>query len=395
MLGILVFYFLGITTPEETFSGFNSSATWTLVGISLFSGAFFSSGLGAFLGQKIAKFCRGSEKICIVTVFFVVTILSGFVNGLAMYVMFKPLIDAVCAKSEGKIDVRVLSMVLSVSCLLGGSLSLMGASSILAVSGMYEEYSLTGTGFKFFETATLGIPMIIAGAIYYIFFYQKIANRFGKDFTASFSDNMVTEVPEKFTGKMWITLIVLIVSIICFVFTKLSMPVVCFTAAAVMMALGIVTEKEAVSVVPWHGTLCMICMLGFAKGVEVSGAGELIGNGILNAAQAMGIGPFGICVLVLLTATIVSNFMSNNAAVTVTMPIAMSIAVIMDADPLPFAVATAVGANAAFATPMAAPLLTMNLSTGYKFKHYLLLNGPVNIMTFIAGVIGLKIFYFM
>ena len=394
IFGILVFYLSGIATVGEVFSGFNSSATWVLVGISLFSGAFFSSGLGAFLGKKIAKLCRGNEKLCIVVIYVVVSILSGFVNGLAMYLMFRPLVDSICAESEGRIDTRLVSMTLSVACLLGGSISLMGASSILATSGMYESYSPIGAGFSFFETAKLGIPMFVVGLIYYLFIYQRLGHKVLTDFTANTGEMNATEAPERMNLKMWITLVIFLVSIYCFIFTKINMAIVCFIMAALCLALGIVSEKEAIAAVPWHGTLCMICMLGFATGVEVSGAGRLIGEAMLKFANTVGLGAYGVCVLILLTAVIISNFMSNNAAVTVVFPIAMGVSTVMGANPLPFAVATAVGANGSYATPLAAPLLTMNLAVGYGFKHYVKGNGLVNLMTLVACAIALRVFYF-
>lgn len=394
MFAMLALYFAGVYSPAEMFSGFNSIATWVLIGISMFSGAFFSSGLGNFLGKKISNLAKGSEQICIVVIFAFVTICSGFVNGLAVFLMFMPLLDAVSAQSGGKIKRKNLYTTMAVASLMGGNLSIMGASSILATSGMLEatEY---GKGFSFFETAKLAIPMCIICLLFYIFIGKKLMDR-----VYTFKENDVEtieetkNVPDHMTKNMWITLIVLIVSVVCMVFTKLNMGAICFTATAVMIALKVVSTKEAINSVPWEATVMMICLLGFAKGVEVSGAGDLVAAAILNVSDTLNLGAYGVCVLCLLAAILSSNFMSNSASVVVVFPIAIALANQLGVSPLPFAVVTAVGANSAIATPLCAPLMTMTLKVGYRFKDYLLTNGLLNIATFIVTCIALKIFYF-
>ncbi len=86
--------------------------------------------------------------------------------------------------------------------------------------------------------------------------------------------------------------------------------------------------------------------------------------------------------------------MSNNAAVTISVPIALSIATILKADPVIFAVACGVGVNLSVSTPISTNTIAVTTSAGYRFSDYIRVGGLMNLIAVGTAALALKLFYF-
>ena len=100
------------------------------------------------------------------------------------------------------------------------------------------------------------------------------------------------------------------------------------------------------------------------------------------------------CCLILVIATVLSNFMSNNAAVVICAPIGIFIAQTFGVSPLPFVMAAGIGANLSVATPIATSTITMTLVAGYRFKDYLKIGGVYNLLCIVVTMLSLRVLYF-
>ena len=91
---------------------------------------------------------------------------------------------------------------------------------------------------------------------------------------------------------------------------------------------------------------------------------------------------------------VLTNFMSNTATTALLVPISVSIATGMGADPRAVLMATVIGGSCAYATPIGMPANTMVLSAGgYKFKDYVKSGLPLIVVSTIISLIILPIFY--
>ena len=84
----------------------------------------------------------------------------------------------------------------------------------------------------------------------------------------------------------------------------------------------------------------------------------------------------------LLAGYILSLFMSNGSLVAMLSSIAIPMAIEIECNPMPLAMACVFGASLAMATPAATTSVTMVQVAGYRFKDYLRVGG-------LTGVIGL------
>ena len=89
-----------------------------------------------------------------------------------------------------------------------------------------------------------------------------------------------------------------------------------------------------------------------------------------------------------------TEFLSNNAAVALMVPIALGIAASLGIDPRPFVVATCIAASASFATPIGYQTNTYVYGVGgYKFFDFTKVGLPLNIICFIVTVTVVPMFW--
>lgn len=99
-----------------------------------------------------------------------VAMLSGFVNNTPVVSMLVPQVSR-WAKKHGKSASSFL-MPLSFAAVLGGTLTLIGTSTTLAVSGLLTQYGYEPFGF--FEITVVGLPIIIIGGLILVLFTPRL-----------------------------------------------------------------------------------------------------------------------------------------------------------------------------------------------------------------------------
>lgn len=86
-------------------------------------------------------------------------------------------------------------------------------------------------------------------------------------------------------------------------------------------------------------------------------------------------------------------FMSNGSLVSMLASIAIPMAVEYGINPVPIAIACAVGANLAMATPVATTTITMVQVAGYRFKDYFRAGGLVGVISVVTAWLSIVLIY--
>ncbi|TAK39192.1 MAG: SLC13 family permease [Lysobacteraceae bacterium] len=139
--------------------------------------------------------------------------------------------------------------------------------------------------------------------------------------------------------------------------------------------------------------LIVVIACSFALGAAL----EQSGVAALAAAQLgalAGGDPFRTLVLVYIAAVVFTELVTNNAAAVLVFPIAVSAAATVGADPMPFVIATMMGASAGFITPIGYQTNLMVYGPGgYRFTDYVRFGLPLSLVVGAAVLTAIPLFW--
>ena len=156
---------------------------------------------------------------------------------------------------------------------------------------------------------------------------------------------------------------------------------------------GVISEKKAMKSIDMHTIFLFVGSLALAKALDQSGAGALIADTIVDTLGSNP-SPFLLLIVVLVLSAVMTNFMSNTATTALLVPISLSIANSMGADPRAVLMATVIGGSMAYATPIGMPANTMVYGIGgYKFRDYVKAGSPLILVSLVVAAILLPILF--
>lgn len=379
----------GVLNLKQAFAGFIDTNVILFVAMFIVGGALFETGMANKVGGVITRFAK-TEKQLIFTIMVVVGVMSGFLSNTGTAAVLIPVVIGVAAKS-GFARSRLL-MPLVFAAALGGNLSLIGAPGNLIAQSALQNI---GSGFGFFEYAKLGLPMLVCGVIYFLTIgYKFLPNHPNRWEVGSVGEQRdYSHVPR---WKQILSFVVLIATILGMIFEKqtgVSLAVAGCIGALVLVVTGVLTEKQAYKAIDSQTIFIFGGTLALAKALEMTGAGKLVADHVIGLL-GQNSSPFMLLVVVFALSIIMTNFISNTATVALLVPVSLSIAAGMGADPRAVLMATVIGSSCAYATPIGMPANMMVLSAGgYKFVDYAKSGIPLIIVSTIVSLILLPILF--
>lgn len=158
----------GVLDWKTAFSGFIDSNVILFVSMFIVGGALFETGMANRIGGIVTHFAK-SERQLIVAIMVIVGVMSGFLSNTGTAAILIPVVIGIAAKS-GYSRSRLL-MPLVFAAAMGGNLSLIGAPGNMIAQSSMEKM---GKAFGFFEYAKVGMPILIAGIIFFALFGYKL-----------------------------------------------------------------------------------------------------------------------------------------------------------------------------------------------------------------------------
>ena len=314
--------------------------------------------------------------------------MSGVLSNTGTAAVLIPVVIGIAAKS-GYSRSRLL-MPLVFAAAMGGNLSLIGAPGNLIAQSALQEIGLS---FGFFEYAIVGAPILIAG----ILFYATIGYKFLPNKKSSDGDSIFDEVRDFNDVPKWkqvLSLVILILTLIGMIFEEEIGIKLCVTGGIGALALiltGVISEKEALKSIDLKTIFLFGGTLSLASALSSTGAGEMIANKVISMLGENP-SPYLLTLIVFLLCCTLTNFMSNTATTALMVPICLSIAQGMGADPRAVLMACVIGGSCAYATPIGMPANTMVVGAGgYTFMDYVKAGLPLIVIATVVSMIILPI----
>lgn len=378
----------GVVDATTTFSQYVNSNVILCVGMFVVGQALFETGMANKIGGLVTKFAR-TEKTLIIAIMVIVGVMSGFLSNTGTAAVLIPVVCGI-ADESGYSRSRLL-MPLVFAAALGGNLSIIGApGNLMGVNALQE----MGLSTSFFMYAPVGVPMLLLGILYFVLIGYKFLPDGKSASGAALEDQQdFSHVPK---WKQTVSLVVLILVILAMIFEKeigVSIEVSACIGAILLVLTGVISEKDALKSIDLKVVFLFGGSLTLAKALDTTGAGELIADkivGLLGADPS----PILLLLVIFVVTCVLTNFMSNTATTALMIPIAVSLANNLGADPRAVVIATVIAGSCAYATPIGMPANTMVVGLGgYKFKDYVKSGLPLILVSFVICMILLPILF--
>lgn len=156
----------------------------------------------------------------------------------------------------------------------------------------------------------------------------------------------------------------------------LPLPIAGLCGMVAMIITGCVDARTAFRV-DWRVVLLIGSMMALGLAMEKSGAGEYLGQKVVQLAPMLG-NRGVLCLLMVLTIAL-SAPMSNQAAALVILPVAISAAKLLGVDPRPFAIGICFSASLSFITPLEPACVLVYGPGHYRFSDFFRLGTPLTL----------------
>ncbi|WP_416177517.1 SLC13 family permease [Dialister sp.] len=389
---------LGVLPSKQVYAGLSNSTVVLFGGMFVIGAAMFKTGLAEAIGLAVVKKAGTNEVPLMAAIMVVTIILSSVSSNTGTVACLMPVIIGIA--NAANIPASKELMPLAIAANVGGTITMIGTPPNVIVTGALSAAGLPSFGF--FEFALIGVPLSIIVLLYTLTIGRKtipVKN-------AGAMDAAAVEAAKKEAGasddsapksktKMWISGLILIGVVVCMALNLKTVPLqtAAVTGAILCVVTGCLKEKEAYAGIDWVTIFLFAGMLSVATAMDKTGAGKLIADTVVSMMGANP-NPIVLCAVLYLISNVLTQFMSNTASAALLAPIGISIAQSIGADPKPVLMSIGIAASMAFATPMATPPNTLVLGPGgFSFNDYVKVGVPLCLITFIASVLIIPIFW--
>lgn len=423
LLGAAVLLLLGVVRPVEVQGAFASPAVITLAGLFVIAYAIELSGL---LGLMIRQATALSSRIGALGIWMVIGLcgsVGGFLNNTPVVVLAAPVIRDV-AKSLGLSPKRFL-MPLSHVTVMGGLLTLIGTSTNLLVNDMARNAGQPV--FSLFEITPVGFIIAAVGGVWLYFVGARQLGAAAREEEGAADPHQGPAASARAAGMpligearshpdgsgdarlgdvalysaadrpfrlrpalMSLGIFVAVIAAAAFGWAPIAAGA--FAGAVALILLRVITAEEAYAGLRPEILLLIAGMVVVGTAMELTGLAKAGADQLIDVIRPLG--PFG-ALVVLYGVTLFATELLSNATVAVLMtPIAVAVAESLGVDPRPFLVCVMMAASAAFATPFGyqTNVLVFNMA-GYKYMDFVRVGLPLNLITWVAAMIAIPMFF--
>ena len=162
-------------------------------------------------------------------------------------------------------------------------------------------------------------------------------------------------------------------------------------AAIAMMATYCCTTTQAWHAINWNTIMVFASSIAIAVAVQHSGISYVIAKEIVTIS---GWNPIAAIVCICVLASITTEFITDTAVAAIFYPIALTTALLLGQDAVPFIIALMIAVSTCFATPIGTPSNRLVYSEGgYHPYDYLTVGIPMKLVTLVVSITVISLLY--
>jgi len=159
---MLTLILTGLLPADAAFAGFGSDTVLLILGLLILTAALIRTGVVDTIARAVFRQAGGDRRRLLFWVTAPVTALSSFMSNTAATALFVPLTLGLAGRA--RLSPSALLMPVAFAAILASSVTLIGTSTNIVVSGLLAQYGLPSLGM--FELTAVGIPIALAGLAY-------------------------------------------------------------------------------------------------------------------------------------------------------------------------------------------------------------------------------------
>jgi di/tricarboxylate transporter len=384
--------------PVEVQGAFASPAIIALASLFVIAYAMELSGLLGLLIRQAIRLCR---RLGVAGVWLVIAfsgVLSAFLNNTPIVVLAAPVIrDAAQSLS---LSAKRFLIPLSYVTILGGACTLIGTSTNLLVSDMARNAGQPAFGM--FEFTSVALCVAFAGGIYLFLFSNRLLTKIPEEQSphlARRADTATGDDPALFPADRPFQAIPALASLAVFVGVVLiaamgwaPIAASAFTGAVFLIVTRMISAEDAYKGLRPEILLLIAGMVVIGLSLEVTGLARVVTQLMLDWVRFAG--PLPALILLYGATLFLTEILSNAAVAVLLTPIAVALAQNLGVSPRPFLVAVMMAASAAFATPFGYQTNVLVYQMGkYSYMDFVRIGIPLNLLTWVVGIIAISLFF--
>lgn len=256
--------------------------------------------------------------------------------------MLIPLLASIVVESGGKVQNKNVLMAVGMGASAGGFCTMAGCTPQLVTQDFLITQGLEPMAF--FDLTKVGVPMCFLMLVYFAtigYVLEKKILNFPDVIPGQSDCNVQMEDAPKW--KQYLTGIVVLLCIGGFISDIWDLTVVSLIGVCVLTLTGRIDLRKSLREVDWNTLIIIAMSQSFAKGLESPGASKLIVEQMLHIFGGEQTSPCLVLSILMIVTIVLTNFMSNVAAISMILPIGVQSAIALGARPESFAIALTIG----------------------------------------------------
>jgi len=377
LLGLALLPLAGVLPAAEAYSMFGSSAVFFILGAFMLAAGARVTGLSEHMALFLIDRVGSGPKKLLLAMLFLPACMAFFMPEHAVAAVFLPIAWEIVRSLGLKIGDRYaqsLFFAVAWGSIIGGVMTLLGGARGPLALGMVQE--ITGQTFTFMDWTMAAAPLVIVMLLLAAVILLVITPFEGVNVERA---RQCVERRQLEVGNLeprgWLMGGLLLLTVVAWMFAghATSLASIALLSVAAMFALHLVRWEEIEQHVSWSVVLMYGGAIAVGTALSVSGAGAWL------AMQFFPAGLVGLSLIIVLTIAtlLLTEGVSNAAAVAILLPIAVPIGISAGIDPLTIALSVGIVAGFAFMLPMGTPPNAMIYGTGFVQRLAMLRFGGI------------------
>ncbi|EAU54758.1 DASS family sodium-coupled anion symporter [Mariprofundus ferrooxydans] len=365
LLGMALLPLVGAMSSADVYALFGNTAVFFILGAFILAAGIMKSGLSEHVALAVFKRFNASSRKLLLSMLLLPALMACFMPEHAVAAVLLPIVWSIVqglGLKPGNRYAAAIFLAMAWGAVIGGVMTLLGgARGPLAMAIVGE---MTGKGFSFVDWTLAAAPMVIGMLLVAVVILLKLVPHDGIDMQGA---SLRIEKRQLELGHMDVRgkamSVLMLVTMMAWIFLgdRFGLATIALVAVVAMFALRIVGWKEIQSHIDWGVVLMYGGAIAIATSLQKTGAAEWVATSFWPD----GVAGVAILILIALFTMLLTEGISNSAAVAIMLPIAIPMGTLSGIDPITTALAVGIVSGFAFMLPMGTPPNAMVYGTGY------------------------------